>query len=69
MISQDDIEAFREEGLHPDVETAFEYARRLRGKDAVARGIERLAISVVSLMRERDARDAIAMSPGEPEYK
>lgn len=67
--------------LHPDVEAAFEYARRYRkglpsdrfcdgktGAEAVARGIERLAEAVARQTVEEYERGAVSMSLGEPEY-
>ena len=67
--------------IHPDVEAAFEYARRYRkglpsdrfcdgqkGAEAVARGIERLAQAVARQAEDEYRRGVISMSPGEPEY-
>lgn len=73
MISHDDIEAMSD-GIHPDVEAAFEYARRWRkglpsdrfcdgqkGAVAVARGIERMAQAIARQMADEYQRGLEAM--------
>lgn len=76
MITQDDIDAFKEDSLHPDVSAALEYSRRWRkglpsdrfcdghaGAVAVARGIERMAGAILRNMEEEARRSADAMEP------
>lgn len=75
MISSDDIEAMQDD-IHPDVSAAMEYWRRWRkgipsdrwtdghkGAVQVARGIERMMVTVAKYIEDDARRSADSIEP------